>query len=387
MFGSIYVGLSGLAAYSRGLQQVSNNVTNINSSGFKGSTVTFTGLVSRNAGQDGTNGGGNGVANGDTRTDFKQGELRQTERDLDLAVEGGGFLMLMKGDQLFYTRTGSFEVDREGHIVLAGTDYRLATVDASGRAVSLSVDASRTNPPVATSRIRFADNLSSTATSFGVSGVKVFDATGTEHVWQVQFAKSTAAASEWSVTVTNSAGNTVGVAALKFAGGAVDPNTRELVFTDSQANLSVTLDFSGSVTSFSGGSVSTLRAVNTDGHGTGALRSIGVNAAGHLEITYTNEQKHDLGAIALVDFRDPQALEQRAGGLFHDTGTAQRDVMSSEDSRVGRVLSRRLEASNVDLARQFGDLILIQRGFQASSQIISVSNDMIQQLFGIRGQG
>lgn len=54
---------------------------------------------------------------------------------------------------------------------------------------------------------------------------------------------------------------------------------------------------------------------------------------------------------------------------------------------MGSILSRRLEASNVDLGAQFGDLILIQRGFQASSQIISITNDMIQQLFGIRGQG
>ena len=62
-------------------------------------------------------------------------------------------------------------------------------------------------------------------------------------------------------------------------------------------------------------------------------------------------------------------------------------MLTSEDARAGTVLSRRLETSNVDLSKEFGDLILIQRGFQASSQIISVANDMIQQLFGIRGQG
>jgi flagellar hook protein FlgE len=61
--------------------------------------------------------------------------------------------------------------------------------------------------------------------------------------------------------------------------------------------------------------------------------------------------------------------------------------MTTADPRGGNVVSKRLEASNVDLSAEFGDLILIQRGFQASSQIISVSNDMIQQLFGIRGQG
>ncbi len=106
-----------------------------------------------------------------------------------------------------------------------------------------------------------------------------------------------------------------------------------------------------------------------------------------VEIGYSNEQKKELGPVALADFRDPQALQQRSGGLFSDAGRAQRELLTSDDQRVGRVMSRRLEASNVDLAKQFGDLILIQRGFQASSQIISASNEMIQQLFGIRGQG
>lgn len=62
-------------------------------------------------------------------------------------------------------------------------------------------------------------------------------------------------------------------------------------------------------------------------------------------------------------------------------------MLASDDTRVGTVVSRRLEASNVDLSKEFGDLILIQRGYQASSQIVSTANDMIQQLFGIRGQG
>ena len=105
------------------------------------------------------------------------------------------------------------------------------------------------------------------------------------------------------------------------------------------------------------------------------------------EISYTNEEKKELGAIALADFRDPQQLEQRSNGLFRYDGYGQRQLLSAEDTRVGSILSKRLEASNVDLGGQFGELILIQRGFQASSQIISVSNDMIQQLFGIRGQG
>ncbi|HEX9933332.1 MAG TPA: flagellar hook-basal body complex protein [Allosphingosinicella sp.] len=393
MFGSIYVGLSGLNAYSRGLHQVSNNVTNINSPGFKGSAVSFTDLVSYSgspgvAGSGDGYGGGNGVALGETRLDLKQGELRQTERDLDLAVEGNGFLMLLKGEEVLYTRTGSFEVNPDGFIVLSGTDYRLATLDGSGRPVSLSLASSNTSRPQQTTSIRFSDNLSSGATSFGVGDLKVYDRGGAQHVWQVQFAKSGAATNEWTVTVTDDKARTIGSSTLKFTEtGAVDPSTQTLLFGDAAAGLEVALDFSNNVTSFSSGSVSTLGGRPADGYGPGATTSVGVNNGGRIEIGYSNGQKSELGAIALADFREPQALTQRGGGLFAETGQGRREVMTSEDQRVGRVMSRRLEASNVDLAKQFGELILIQRGFQASSQIISVSNDMIQQLFGIRGQG
>ena len=393
MLGSIYVGLSGLSAYSRGLQQVSNNVTNLNSSGFKGAAVSFTDLVGINGkgglsySGDGGN-SGNGVGIGRSQLDFRQGDLRQTERDLDLAVDGSGFMMLLNNDEVLYTRTGSFEVNKDGFIVLAGTDYRLATLDGSGKAVSLSIDALRTGHPEQTKTIKFADNLSSTASTFSLGDVKVYDKSGGEHVWKVQFAKNTEAGTDqWTVTVTDAKGTTIGTETLKFSQGAVDPTTNKLVFKNDDAGLSVTLDFSENVTSFSAGQVSTLRTSSVDGYKPGVITSVSVNAKGKLEIGYSNEQKKELGSVALADFRNPQALVQGSGGLFTDPGGSGRELLTSEDQRVGRVVSRRLEASNVDLAKQFGDLILIQRGFQASSQIISIANDMIQQLFGIRGQG
>jgi flagellar hook protein FlgE len=395
MLNSIYVGMSGLSAYSRGLQQVSNNVTNLNSSGFKSSTVSFTDLVSYGGrgGLSQSSGGsdrGNGVANAETRIDFRQGELRQTQRDLDLAVNGNGFMMLMRGSEVFYTRTGSFEVDAKGHLVLAGTDYRLATLDAGGTPVTVSIDPSRTSAPEQTKVVTFAENLSATspATGVGVGEIKVFAPGGGQHVWQAKFVRAEAPG-EWTLTVTDEKSRAIGTATVKFnAGGTIDLATAKPVFTDAENGLSVTFDLSQGVTSFSTGALSTLRAASVDGHGSGAISTLGVNNKGRLEIGYTNGEKLDLGAVALADFRDPQSLEQRGGGLFvQPDSSSERRLTTSEDGRAGRVESRRLEASNVDLASQFGDLILIQRGFQASSQIISVSNDMLQQLFGIRGQG
>jgi flagellar hook protein FlgE len=94
-----------------------------------------------------------------------------------------------------------------------------------------------------------------------------------------------------------------------------------------------------------------------------------------------------MGSVALADFRDPQQLRRISGGMFVSDGDGPTRVVGSEVEGMGRLLSKQLEASNTDLSEQFGELILIQRGFQASSQVVSATNDMIQQLFGIRGQG
>ncbi len=388
MFGAIYIGLSGLNAYSKGLQQVSNNVSNLNTTGFKGSTVSFHNLYATpdRSGMSLTGQGGSdgyGVEVDDGTLNFKQGELRSTDRDLDLSVDGNGFMVLLDGDRTLYARTGSFEVDPAGYIVLNGTNYRLATLDANGRAVSLSVDARRTSAPKATTAVTFADNLSSTASSYTVSDIRVFDASGAAHLWKAGFAKGS---DGWSVTVTDDKGATVGTQTLKFNAGIIDPATARLDFTDAASGLTVQFDFSSGVTSFSGGEVSTLRAAKVDGYAAGTITGIAADGAGKLQLTYSNGQKVDGGAIALADFRDPARLEQR-DGLFVEREPGQSMLLASDDPRVGQVRSKRLEASNVDLSQQFGDLILIQRGFQASSQIVSVSNDMIQQLFGIRGQG
>lgn len=391
MFGSIYIGLSGLSAYSDGLKTVSNNVSNLNTTGFKASNVTFADMYGA-----GSQGGleyassnapsGHGVYLQDINVNYGQGELRQTDRDLDLAIDGGGFMVLLDGNQTYYTRTGSFSVNEDGFIVLSGTEYRLAVLDGAGRPVSLNIDDIRTSAPETTTKIEFKDNLSRTATEHTIADLRVFDAKGGEHKWTLKFTREETVFDEWTLKVTNAVGEEVGTQTVKFIGGAIDPATSTLTVEDDDADLSIEFDLSD-ISSYSSGTVSSMVASNIDGQSTGSILKLAVNAQGQFEVTYSNEDTLELGAIALADFRDPQKLEQRSGGMFTHSGFGQVQYLSAEDSRVGTILSRRLEASNVDLGAQFGDLILIQRGFQASSQIISVSNDMIQQLFGIRGQG
>jgi flagellar hook protein FlgE len=397
MLGAIYTGLSGLNAFSKGLQTISNNVANLNSPGFKATSTNFRDVFSYGGGGltffrgNDDSQIGNGVRFGEARTDFSQGDLRQSEGDLDLAIQGSGFLVLQNGGKTYYARTGQFVVDKDGFISQQGdSNFRLAVLDGSGRAVPLNIDARRTSPPTATTAIKFADNLSSSATTATVADLAVYDSLGGKQTWQVKLDKVAAVQGEWTVTVTDQTGATVGTSALKFIGSAVDPTTQKLTFTSSPAGaapLSVVLDFSSGVTSFSAGTTSTIRSASIDGNGVGALSSVTVDVEGKLKLTYSNEKTELLGAVAIADFRDPQQLRRVSGGLYENNGSGPTRVIASNTDGIGRLVSKQIEASNVDLSQQFGDLILIQRGFQASSQVVSATNDMIQQLFGIRGQG
>jgi flagellar hook protein FlgE len=397
MLDSIYTGLSGMNAYSQGLQTISNNVANLNTLGFKATTINFTDVFNNGSGgltvsrQADLAQGGNGVRVANQGIDFRQGDMRQTSGDLDLAVQGQGFLVILAGDKTLYARTGQFELDKDGFISQQGTKNHLAVINEAGQPVALNIDSKRTHAPTATTAVTFADNISSTGTDATISDIAVFDANGGKQVWQVKLhAVGTTAPGEWQVTVTDQTGRTVGSGTIKFNGSVIDQSTAKITITDTPAGaapLSVLLDFSSGVTSFSSGTLSTVRAASTDGNGVGALAKIQVNSEGKVELTYSNTKTVVLGAVALADFRAPENLERIGGGLFADRNAGQRRILPSDVDGIGKLVSKQLEASNVDLSAQFGDLILIQRGFQASSQVVSVSNDMIQQLFGIRGHG
>ena len=394
MLGAIYIGLSGMTAYSKGLQTISHNVANLNTLGFKSSTVSFADAYAGGGlgYSGGTAGLGAGVRFGSPRIAFEQGDLRATTGELDLAVKGDGFFVLKDGGRTYYARTGQFTVNDEGYIALSD-GKRLSVLGGDGGASAINLTSRRTQAPVATTKITFADNLSSTATTASVASLNIYDSAGVKQIWQVKFAPAdaaTAATGAWTVTVTDQNGATVGTSTLKFIGGTVDPSTAKLTINSQPSGadpLAVVLDFSQGVTSYSSGTTSSIRAAAVDGSAAGALASVTLDADGQVFLTYSNGRTAQAGAVALADFGDPQHLEQAGEGLFTYNGTNPVRLVASGTAGVGAAGAKQLEASNVDLSQEFGDLILIQRGFQASSQVVSVSNDMIQQLFGIRGQG
>jgi flagellar hook protein FlgE len=393
MLNAIYTSLSGMDAYSKGLQTISDNVANLNSNGYKQTILTFGDLVNTNMPTPegaGVIDPGDGVHIASSTTDFNQGQLNPTSNALDLGLQGTGFLVeLSKTGDVFYTRTGSFAVDKDGFISDQATGNRLAVLDASGHPVAVNVNSKQSSPPAATTKVTFSQNLSSSATTASVSNVTVTDDHGGQTTWTVNFAKSTQAGQTdaWTATITDASGNTVGTAALNFNGSVVDSSTATstINFTPTGADpMTVTLDFSG-VTSFSSGTTSTIQA-SADGNAAGTLSTVTVDNTGQILLTYTNQKTAQEGAVAVANFQNPELLTKLNNGLYKSATGPAPSLSASNTNGVGTVTPKVLEASNVDLTTEFGDLILLQRGFQACSEVVSVSNDMIQQLFAIRGQ-
>lgn len=400
MLGAIYIGLSGMNAYSNGLKTISNNVANLDTLGYKSSTISFSdvfGEPSPNLGYTSWQQGGssgNGVRYDPERIDFTQGSFQQTGGALDFAVDGNGFLVVQNdtGDT-FYTRTGQFSVDSKGYIVNQSGD-RLTILDAANQPKVVNITSQMTNPPAATQNITFSQNLSSSATSADVPNVTVHDSRGTAHVWDVGLTpvastSTSGTTTQWTVTVKDETGATIGTGTISFNSGISVPGSSSITVNTTPTGadaMAVTLDFSD-VQSFSAGTTNTLQTSKVDGNAVGTLTSATVNSQGQLVLNYSNSQTTVLGSVAIANFRTPEQLVRVGNGLFKNTATGEVQYVASGGAGVGTLQTGQVEASNVNLTAEFGNLILIQRGFDASSQVISATNDMIQQLFGMRGHG
>jgi flagellar hook protein FlgE len=144
--------------------------------------------------------------------------------------------------------------------------------------------------------------------------------------------------------------------------------------------LSLTLD--PSTTEPSSGS-STLAVETIDGFGQGTVTASSFDANGNLVVTYSNGQTDKSQQLALASFASNDTLVPVSGNNFV-TGNEQSVTLGTAQTGVTTIDSSSLEASNVDLSTEFSDIIITQRGYQASSEVISTANQMLDTLIHMK---
>ncbi len=401
MFGAIYTGLSGMTAYSQGLDLISNNVANLNTPGFKVSDPLFREIVYRHLGTAGSRDagsrpGGAGVQVQGSSISFRQGELRDTGNSLDAAIDGSGFFVLNKDGQYIYTRAGQFEFNDEGVLVERGTGAPIVVSTESSSVGFFDIDSARVHPPRATTEVTIVGTLArgGTTTTYELPNLTVYDSSGTAIALRARLVRDASNPLSWTVEI-------LGPENAVFGGGAVVFN-EDGTPAEGSSSITITVDSAvtsdfevvfnfGSPGSFAGvtspvaSTASQLQMLRQDGLQVGSLSRTEFDERGQLKLTYSNGETQIAGSLLLAQFDAPEQLRALGAGLFVTADAAQPILGTALSSGFGRIIGSQLEMSNVELTQQFTDLIIMQRGYQASSQISSVANELIQTLLAMDG--
>jgi flagellar hook protein FlgE len=393
------------------LDVIGNNISNINTIGFKTSRAMFAEMFSQTRlsafRPTGENGGVNpqqiglGASVGAIQSLFTQGNLEGTGSSTDLAVTGAGFFVVKRGNQEYLTRVGNFTFDAAGNMVLpsngAVLQGRLANPDGT-----IPVDAPITNlrfafdrkaPAKATTSVKLAGNLDSGTAVNGTvqTTFQVYDSLGNQHSVTVTFTKTGANTWTWDAALTGQSGS-IGNGTLTFDGsGTLQTSTgTPIAFTPTNgANpVSFTLDAGtpgqfGGITQTSGNSLVSMR--DQDGYASGTLENIIVEKNGKVQGKFSNGTTITLGQIILAELNNPGGLFKEGDGLYSVTGNSGNAAyVVAGDGSSSEIASGVLEQSNVDLAEEFTRMIVAQRGYQSNARIITVTDEILQETINLR---
>jgi len=413
MLRSMNAGVSGLRSHQAMMDVVGNNIANVNTTGFKSSSVSFTDLFSQMVRGSGSptpeRAGSNpaqvglGVKVAGISTNFAQGASQLTGRSTDISIQGDGFLLAKSGGETYFTRNGNLQVDVNGSMSTIDGAYiqgwqanTNGVINTAATVTNIEIPITQIVEPQQTSNIVLNGNLESTRALGDVvnTQIETYDSEGRS--LNVLLSITRTAANVWSVQPRNGDDNSViGAAqAITWNPGtnswsptvtiaAVDLNaSNPAPLATRNFNGAITLDFS-TVTQFGG--ATSVAASTQDGYQQGALQAFSIGIDGTVSGSFTNGQTRVLAQLALAAFNNPGGLEKVGGSLFRqsiNSGLAQVGV--ADGANRGLLSGGTLEMSNVDLAQEFTNLIIAQRGFQANSRIISASDELLQDLVNIK---
>jgi flagellar hook protein FlgE len=394
----------GLQVHGQAISVVGDNISNSNTTAFKGSRIEFANLLEV----------GSGVQVQGVRRDDQVGVIEQTGRSLDAAIAGEGYFVVGTTAQQLYSRSGNFSISTKGDLVEASGKTVLGYKANSTTLAPINLyEFGATGSPTTSAAVKGNINsqekvqLPPTApTTFQqigdaanyVGSMTVFDSLGTPRDVTLAYTKTaegtwTAQAYVDGADIANgTAGtpvqvganlelrfNTSGVIEVANQGAAVI--TGNPAFSGGAAAGQLTINL-GQMTQFAGGSQ--LAGVTQDGKSSGSVTDYRFDADGTLYAVLDSGAEAFVAKLPVATFRNEEGLERIGGNLFTATGEAgQRTLGVAGEGVAGKLEADSLERSTVDLAEQFVDLILYQRGYQASSQALSAASDLIKSTIGL----
>lgn len=420
---SLFSGVSGIRSHQTRMDVIGNNIANVNTTGFKASRVTFTDVFSQtlSSGSALTNPQqiGLGVAVGSIDLITDGGAFQMTGRAMDLAISGEGlFILKGAGGEILYSRAGGFDWSAEGYLFSPALGMKVQgwMADANGvigrtdRATLTDIRITRgdVSLPVATTEATFKGNLDASAEegytyetilpaydSLGRSvQITLIFEKGSGNTWTVTYIDPyTGEEGEDSLTIEfDTSGRVVMPEEDDGSGGGgstVEPPILNILIPDENgqaADLEIAVDFSKITQTFDGsGNGSSVEIDNVNGRRMGTLEAVYVNEFGEITGRYSNGDSKLIAQIALANFNNMAGLIKEGNSTFAESpasGVAQ--IGTPGSGGRGSLVPGNLEGSNVDLAGQFTEMILTQRGYQASAKLVSTADDMLQEIINLK---
>lgn len=435
IYGAMFSGVSGIASQSQAMGMIADNISNVNTIGYKRTRADFSTLVTTSTSASSYSPGG--VDSSPQTLIDRQGLLQASASPTDISVAGNGFFVVntlnnptsTTGTYL-YTRAGSFSADANGFLQNAGGYYLQGwPIDSTG---ALPSDRSSltalesvnirnlTGTATATSTMSLAINLQSSQTAAAYTfgdmsagtvtphferSIQIFDSKGGTRSLTFGFFRDNALnANEWAVEiyanpatdVTNANGllNGAGTSTLAFntdgtfdSGNSTVPTTLSVTTWAAAlgiANSSIAIDWgtdglADGMTQFDASS--SLISSDVNGAVYGGLAGVEVNDQGVVTALFENGSRTDIYKLPLAVFPNPNGLNNRSGNAYIDTTEAgDRALQEAGIAGAGLFAPSSLESSNVDLAEEFTTMIQTQRAYSASSRIITTADEMLDEL-------
>lgn len=413
---ALNTGREGITAHGQAIAVVGDNISNANTTAYKTQRAIFSDILGEKQ-DDRTSevitGGGDGVAIRQVQTNFETSAAQVTGRDLDIALDGNGFFMCGAVDKVQLTRSGSLALDENGMLV---TSFGLPVLGYQGidTATLTPIDMKKVDLVITpTTEAKFYGNMNSSsittvaptnpATFKDVNAqaaftnvASVYDSLGERH--EILFAYYKTGVNSWKVQGYVNGSETGGTAEVPVKVGETtltfDTSGKILQGTEAQSILkvnatwangggtsAVNIDLS-SVTQFAGASM--INNITQNGQGKGDIIGYQVSPAGGIFALLSNGAKAQVGSLAVANVTNKDGLIRSGTSTYEATskaGTVEAGLAGVGGR--GRVLGRSLESSNVDLAGQFVDLVVLQRGYTANSKVISTASEIIKDTISL----
>ncbi len=442
MMRSLYSGVSGLKVHQTKMDVIGNNIANVNTVGFKSQRVSFNELFYQTTqsasgpNAETSTGGQNakqiglGASVGQISINITQeGGSQSTGNAFDLAINGSSFFVVEQGGAEYYTKAGNFTTDGFGNLVTGSGAYVMGYTaerdNATGdfvlmtdelRPISLYSDQYMYTAPAQTTAATMAGNINSEDADFTTTGIGykapdlyVYDSLGNKYGVQMKIEQVDGSTTEYTMSplkifkgteeITNMSaqflfdGTETNSITLEFDGtnGTIVTEPAEFtinILEDGQLadafQQDINVDFSALTCYGSEYSVTAEKADIGGGKAVGNMISLGIQTDGKIIASYDNGDTACIGQVATATFANAAGLEKAGDNMYSATMNSG-EATTGDITSFGETMSSGVvEMSNVDLAAEFTDMIVTQRGFQANSRVITTSDTMIEELINLK---